>query len=150
MISEREAERVHEWIGEAIAQGASALTGNRREGALVWPTVLVDVKPDMKVMRREVFGPVICVASYRSLEEAIDLVNDSEYGLQAGIMTRDLHAAMEATRGIRAGGVIVGGTSAFRIGSMPYGGVKNSGIGREGPRYAMEEMSDLKTVVILD
>lgn len=150
MISEREAARVHEWIGEAIAQGASALTGNRREGALVWPTVLVDVKPDMKVMRREVFGPVISVASYRTLEEAIDLVNDSEYGLQAGIFTRDLHAAMEATRGIRAGGVIVGGTSAFRIGSMPYGGVKNSGIGREGPRYAMEEMSDLKTVVILD
>ncbi|KIL38613.1 aldehyde dehydrogenase [Gordoniibacillus kamchatkensis] len=149
MISAKEAERVQSWIEEAVAQGAVAHTGNKREGALVWPTVLTGVKPDMKVMRSEVFGPVVSVVPYRTLDEAIELVNDSDYGLQAGVLTRDLQVAMEATRRIRTGGVIVGGTCAFRIGCMPYGGVKQSGIGREGPRYAMEEMTDVKTVVIL-
>ena len=149
MISEAAAIRLAEWIDEAVAQGAVAHTGCRREGAYVWPTVLTGVKSDMKVVCAETFGPVVSVIPYSRLEEAIAMVNASEYGLQAGILTNDLAAAMEASRRIRTGGVIIGGTCSFRIGSMPYGGVKNSGIGREGPRYAIEEMSDLKTVVIL-
>lgn len=149
MIAEKEAVRVAEWIREAVDGGAVAHSGNKREGALVWPTVLSGVRPEMKVVSGEVFGPVVTVTPYGTLDEAIDHVNRSDYGLQAGIMTNDLQAAMQASRRIRTGGVIVGGTSAFRIGSMPYGGVKNSGFGREGPRYAIEEMTDLKTVVLL-
>lgn len=149
MIAEKEAIRVQEWIEEAIQDGAVAHCGNKREGSLVWPTVLSQVKPDMRVVKSEVFGPVVTVTPYATLDEAIEQVNFSEYGLQAGILTNDLQVAMQASRQIRTGGVIIGGTSAFRIGSMPYGGVKNSGIGREGPRYAIEEMTDLKTVVIL-
>ncbi|GGD77850.1 aldehyde dehydrogenase family protein [Paenibacillus nasutitermitis] len=149
MIAEKEAIRVQEWIEEAVQGGAVAHTGNKREGAHVWPTVLSNVSPEMKVVNSEVFGPVVSVTPYSTLDEAIDHVNRSDYGLQAGILTNDLQAAMQASRRIRTGGVIVGGTSAFRIGCMPYGGVKNSGIGREGPRYAIEEMTDLKTVVLL-
>lgn len=149
MISEQEAVRVQAWIEEAVQGGAVAHCGHKREGALVWPTVLSQAQPHMKVMQQEAFGPVVSVTPYRTLDEAIDKVNDSEFGLQAGLLTKDIGAAMEASRRIRTGGLIIGGTCAFRIGSMPYGGVKNSGMGREGPRYAMEEMTDLKTVVIL-
>lgn len=149
MISEEEAARLHSWVEEAVEQGAVAHTGNRREGAFLWPTVLSQVTPDMKVMRRETFGPVVSVVPYSDLKDAIAQVNDSEYGLQAGILTHQMSAALEAVQDIETGGVIVGGTCSFRIGTMPYGGIKNSGIGREGPRYAMEEMSNLKTVVIL-
>lgn len=149
MIAESEAKRVMEWISEAQLGGANVLCGNRRERALVWPTVLTGTNADMRVRRDEIFGPVVCVEPFDTLEEAYGMVNDSRYGLNSGILTKNLSVAMEAVAKLKTGSVIVGGTCGFRFGNMPYGGVKESGIGKEGPKYAMEEMTDLKTVVIL-
>lgn len=150
MIAEREAVRVERWVAEAAAGGASVRCGNRREKALFWPTVLTDVTRDMRVMRDEVFGPVVCVTPFDTMREAYDMVNDSRYGLNTGILTNDLSIAMEAARVLQSGSVIVGGTCGFRIGNMPYGGVKDSGFGKEGPRYAIEKMTNTKAVVILN
>ena len=147
MISEAEAARAEAWVQEAVAGGARILTGGTREGALLQPTVLVDVRPDMKVVCNEIFAPVVTVIPYETLNEAIEAVNDSPYGLQAGVFTESLEVAMEAARRIRVGGVMINDTSSYRADLMPYGGIKGSGIGREGPRYAIEEMTDLKLVV---
>lgn len=149
MITEKEARRVMAWIAEAEAGGARVECGNKRQGSLVWPTVLTGTQPDMRVVRDEVFGPVVSVIPFDDVEDAFAMVNNSVYGLNAGILTGDLKTAMRATQALKTGSVIVGGTCSFRLGSMPYGGVKNSGMGREGPRYAVEEMTELKTVVIL-
>lgn len=148
MISEQEAQRVEAWTEEALSHGGHLIIGHQRIDNFYSPTILVDVDPSLSIVSKEVFGPVVTVYPYQTLNEAIEYVNDSEYGLQAGVLTHDMNVAMETTRRIRTGGVIVGGTCSFRIGNMPYGGVKNSGIGREGPRYAIEEMTDLKTVVL--
>lgn len=148
MISEAEAARAEAWVQEAVAGGARILTGGTREGVLFQPTVLVDVQPHMKVVCNEIFAPVVTVIPYETLNEAIEAVNDSPYGLQAGIFTESLEVAMEAARRIRVGGVMVNDTSVYRADLMPYGGVKGSGIGREGPKYAIEEMTDLKLVVL--
>lgn len=148
MISAEAAKRAEAWVREAVAGGARLLAGGKREGALFWPTVLADVSADMRVSCEEIFAPVVAVAPYASLEEAIDRVNDSAYGLQAGIFTADIGNALAAARRLKVGGVIINDTSYFRRDSMPYGGVKASGIGREGPRHAMEEMTDLRTVVV--
>lgn len=149
LISSKEAERVMEWMDEATAQGALAHCGHKREGSLVWPTVLTNVTRDMRVMKEEVFGPVVSVVPFDSAEEAFAMVNDSSYGLNSGILTNDMSLGMKAAAALKTGGVIIGGTCGFRFGNMPYGGVKDSGIGREGPRYAIMEMTELKTVVIL-
>lgn len=149
MITEKEAVRVMAWIAEAKAGGAAVHCGDKRQGSLVWPTVLTGVKRDMKVMCDEVFGPVVSVVPFDDVEEAFKMVNDSTYGLNSGILTNDRKVAMRATQVLKTGSVIVGGTCSFRLGSMPYGGVKNSGIGREGPKYAVEEMTEMKTVVLL-
>ncbi|MCL6549080.1 MAG: aldehyde dehydrogenase family protein [Alicyclobacillus sp.] len=146
MIDEAEAVRVAEWVAEACDQGASVVTGGRRNGPVLEPTLLVDARPEMKVIRQEVFGPVASVIPYRTFAEAVDLVNDSEYGLQAGVFTRDIENAWYAIRNIEAGSVHINDTSAFRVDLMPYGGVKMSGIGREGPRWAVEEMTEMRTV----
>ncbi|WP_324669646.1 aldehyde dehydrogenase family protein [Geochorda subterranea] len=148
MISEEAAERVEAWIKEAEQQGARILCGGKRDGALLEPTVLVDVRPEMKVVCEEVFGPVVSVVAVDSLEEAIAAVNDSQYGLQAGIFTASLGKALQAVRSLEVGGVVVNGTSNFRLEQMPYGGVKLSGIGKEGPRYAVEEMTVERMVII--
>jgi acyl-CoA reductase-like NAD-dependent aldehyde dehydrogenase len=148
VIDEASAERIEEWVDEAVEQGARLLTGGTRRGSLFQPTVLVDVKPDMKVCREEVFGPVITVEPYQTYEEAIAKVNDSAYGLQAGVFTRDIERAMLAHRDIEVGGVIVNDVSAFRADQMPYGGAKESGYGREGLRYAMEEMTEPRIMVL--
>jgi acyl-CoA reductase-like NAD-dependent aldehyde dehydrogenase len=147
LITEGEASRVKDWVDEALAQGARLLGGGERQGSVVLPTVLTDVRPDMKVVQQEVFGPVACLIAYDTFEEALERLNDSAYGLQAGVFTQDLGRAWQAARTIECGGVIINDSSAYRADLMPYGGVRMSGIGREGPRYAVEEMTELRTVV---
>lgn len=148
MISEDDARRVEAWVDEAVQGGAKCVLGGPRQGVLYPATVLTDVRPEMKVVCQEVFGPVASVVTCSSFEEALEHANRTEYGLQAGVFTRNLDRAMKAARALRMGGVIVNDTSGFRVDLMPYGGVKRSGIGREGPRYAIEEMTDLRIVVL--
>lgn len=148
LISEDDARRVEAWVEEAVQGGARRVLGGPRQGVLYPATVLTDVRPEMKVVCQEVFGPVASVVACSSFEEAIQQANDTEYGLQAGVFTRSLDRAVQAARSLRMGGVIVNDTSGFRVDLMPYGGVRRSGIGREGPRYAIEEMTDLRIVVL--
>jgi len=146
MISEDAAGRVEAWIDEAVSSGASTLLPVRREGAVVKPTVLTDVSCDMKVWTEEVFGPLVAVVKCRDFDHAIELANTSKYGLQAGIFTKNLSYALRAAREIEVGGVMVNEVPTFRIDAMPYGGVKLSGFGREGPKFAIEEMTELRLV----
>ncbi|MCY0877535.1 MAG: aldehyde dehydrogenase family protein [Firmicutes bacterium] len=146
LIDIKEAERIEEWIHEATAGGATILAGGERQGNIVLPTVLVNTSRDMKVIRQEVFGPVVSLVPYRDFREAVDMVNDTDYGLQAGVYTKDIGTAWYAIQHIRAGSVHINDTSAYRADLMPYGGVKRSGLGREGPRYAVEEMTEIRMV----
>lgn len=146
LITLGEAERVESWIGEAIQAGASLLSGGTRRRATIEPTILADAPPTVRAACREVFGPVVVVNSYDTLDEAIERVNHSEYGLQAGIYTRDMEKAFRAARRIRTGGVHINEVPAYRVDQMPYGGVKMSGAGREGPKYAIEEMTEVKLI----
>jgi len=148
MIRLREAERVENWVNEAVEQGAVIVLGGKRDGALYEPTILTNVNDDMKVCRQEVFGPVVSVATYKEIDEVIAKVNDSDYGLQAGLFTNDLQFAMKAAREIEVGGLIINDASAYRVDHMPYGGVKNSGNGKEGPKYAIEEMTEERIIVL--
>jgi acyl-CoA reductase-like NAD-dependent aldehyde dehydrogenase len=148
VIDKGAAERIEQWVNEAAEAGARILTGGRREGQVYWPTVLTDVTPDMKVCREEVFGPVIAVQSYQTFEEALADVNDSPYGLQAGVFTSSIDRAMLAHRELEVGGIILNDVSAFRADQMPYGGSKESGYGREGLRWAMEEMTEPRIMVL--
>jgi aldehyde dehydrogenase (NAD+) len=148
VIDKGAAERIEEWVEEARAGGARILTGGKREGQVYWPTVIVDATPDMKVCKEEVFGPVITVEPYQTFEEALNKVNDSPYGLQAGVFTRDIERAMLAHREIQVGGLILNDVSAFRADQMPYGGAKESGYGREGLRWAMDEMTEPRILVL--
>jgi len=141
-------ERVEAWVNEAVAQGAEILTGGRREGPLYYPTILANTTADMKVRCEEVFGPVITVQPYQTFEEALAEVNNTPYGLQAGVFTSSIERAMLAHRELEVGGVIVNDMSAFRADQMPYGGSKESGYGREGLRYAMEEMTEPRIMVL--
>ncbi|MCA1932251.1 MAG: aldehyde dehydrogenase family protein [Calditerrivibrio sp.] len=147
MIEEKEAIRVEEWVNEAISQGAKLICGGKRNGAIYEPTVLLDTNENMKVVREEIFGPVVCIMRYNSIEEAIEKTNNSKFGLQAGIFTKDIKTAFKAIEGIDVGGVMVNDMPTFRVDQMPYGGVKLSGTGREGPKFAVEEMTEIKTVV---
>lgn len=144
IISDREAERLERWINEAVENGAEILTGGDRKGRMVEPSVLTNVPPSMKVSCEEVFGPVVTVSPYKTWDEALAKVNDSHYGLQAGVFTNDIRKAFLAFEGLETGGVILNDAPTYRMDGMPYGGVKSSGLGREGVRYAMEEMSDLR------
>jgi acyl-CoA reductase-like NAD-dependent aldehyde dehydrogenase len=146
LITTGEAERVESWIEEARQAGAALLSGGARRRATVEPTILADAPAQVRVSCREVFGPVVVVNPYDTLDDAIDRVNDSDYGLQAGIYTRDMEKAFRAARRIRTGGVHINEVPAYRVDQMPYGGVKMSGTGREGPRYAIEEMTELKLI----
>lgn len=146
LIQESEAERICAWIGEAESMGARLAAGGTRNRATVTPAVLTGVPAQARLSRMEAFGPVAAVNPVDSLDEAIALVNASDYGLQAGIFTRDLKRAFTAAREIRVGGFLINDVPQFRLDHMPYGGVKMSGTGREGPRYAVEEMSELKLV----
>jgi acyl-CoA reductase-like NAD-dependent aldehyde dehydrogenase len=141
-------ERIDAWVKEAVEQGAHILTGGRREDPLYYPTVLADTTPDMKVRCEEIFGPVITVQRYETFEQALTDVNDSPYGLQAGVFTSSIERAMLAHRELEVGGLIVNDVSAFRADQMPYGGSTESGYGREGLRYAMEEMTEPRIMVL--
>jgi acyl-CoA reductase-like NAD-dependent aldehyde dehydrogenase len=147
LITEKEAERVEEWIREAAGAGARLLTGGSRRRATIEPAILADVPADAKISCREAFGPVAAVNAYEELDDAIAQVNASEYGLQAGIYTRDLEKAFRAARRVHVGGFLINEVPQWRADHMPYGGVKMSGTGREGPRYAIEEMTEPKLIV---
>jgi acyl-CoA reductase-like NAD-dependent aldehyde dehydrogenase len=148
LISKAEVERVSAWIDEAVAQGATLATGGLRDDGRLLPTVLTDVDHGMKVCAQEVFGPVLSVVKARDLCEAIEISNDSEMGLQAGVFTNDLNKALYAARRLEVGGVMINEVPTFRVDHMPYGGIKGSGIGREGLKYAIREMTELKMVAI--
>ncbi|MFN4293900.1 MAG: aldehyde dehydrogenase family protein [Thermoflexales bacterium] len=148
MITERAAMQAEAWVEEALSQGARKLLGNGRQGALLHPTVLSDVNREMKVSCQEVFAPVLTVQPYDTFEEAIALANSTDYGLQGGVFTRDMGRIMQAYEEIEVGGLQVNDVSTFRVDHMPYGGVKASGIGREGVKYAIEEMTEPKLMVI--
>ena len=148
MIDEQAARRAEEWVNEAVAAGARLLCGGRREGSLLDATVLTDVQPEMRVCSEEVFAPVAALQTFGDFEEALSSANDTRYGLQAGVFTRETSRALRAFRALEFGGVIVNDSPAFRVDNMPYGGVKLSGAGREGVRYAMEEMTEPRLIVI--
>jgi acyl-CoA reductase-like NAD-dependent aldehyde dehydrogenase len=148
VIQRKEVDRIDEWVKEAVSQGATVLTGGEGDAPFYRPTLIADVKPEMKVCREEIFGPVVTISPYQTFEEAIATVNDSRFGLQAGLFTNDINRAFEAHRAIEVGGLIVNDVSAFRADQMPYGGSKESGFGREGLRFAMEEMTEVRIMVL--
>lgn len=147
MVKESEAARVDEWINEAVGGGARLVAGGGRRGAIYLPAVVADVHPDMRVSRDELFGPAVAVTPFETIEEAIALANDSVYGLAAGIFTESVDWAMKFAREAQAGNLHVNWGSQWRVDLMPYGGLKDSGFGKEGPKYAVQEMSELKMVV---
>jgi aldehyde dehydrogenase (NAD+) len=148
LIDGKALDRVDEWVGQALDGGARALTGAKRDDPCYQPTVLTAVRRDMNVSCREVFGPVVTLAAYDTFDEAIAVANDTEYGLQAGVFTGDIGKIFHAHREIRVGGLVHNDVSSFRADQMPYGGVKASGYGREGLRYAMEDMSETRILVL--
>jgi acyl-CoA reductase-like NAD-dependent aldehyde dehydrogenase len=147
LVSQREAERVEGTIRRAVAAGATLVTGGGRDGGVVQPTVVADVPDDTELWREELFGPAVAVRPVSGVDEAIALANDTQYGLGAGVFTRDVNHALRFAREVDAGNVHVNWTPLWRADLMPYGGLKGSGIGKEGPRYAIEEMTELKSVV---
>jgi glyceraldehyde-3-phosphate dehydrogenase (NADP+) len=147
MVSEQEAERVGAWIDEAVQGGARVITGGQRNGAVFAPTVVADVKPDMRISCDEIFGPAISVLPVADIDEAIAVANGVNFGLGSGIFTRDINAALRFARDAESGMVMINWSPLWRADLMPYGGFKGSGIGKEGPRYAVEEMTEIKTVV---
>jgi acyl-CoA reductase-like NAD-dependent aldehyde dehydrogenase len=146
LIDEAAAIRVESWIEEAVKAGAELLCGGKRRFATIEPTVLANMPADARISCEEIFGPVLAVYRYESLEEAIALANSTPYGLQAGIYTRDIGRAFAAARKLQFGGVLINDIPTFRMDHMPYGGAKHSGLGREGPRYAIEEMTEMKLI----
>lgn len=147
MIDESNALRVEDWVNEAVENGAKILCGGKKEGTFFQPTVLTDTKPDMKVCALEVFGPVVSIEKYSDFEKAIGFINDSEYGLQAGIFTNSIDEMNYAYNTLDVGGVIINDVPTFRVDNMPYGGIKNSGLGREGVKYSIHEMMEPKLMV---
>lgn len=148
MIHEREADRIESWIDAAIARGATALVRGKRKGAYLGPTVLVDVPNDADISCQEAFGPVAVLSRFSDFDTALAQVNDSRFGLQAGVFTNDLQHAWRAFDRLRVGAVLVNEAPTWRVDTMPFGGVKDSGFGREGIRYAIEDMTELRTLVL--
>jgi acyl-CoA reductase-like NAD-dependent aldehyde dehydrogenase len=148
LIRESDAIRILQWVEEAVRAGARVLCGGHRHGSIVEPTVLTATRPEMKVNCQEIFGPVVTVEPYKTFDEALRRINNSNYGLQAGVFTRDVKLLFQAYDELDVGAVVAGDIPSFRIDQMPYGGVKDSGIGREGLRYAIEEMTEPKLLVM--
>jgi len=148
MIDVKEAQRLENWINEAINKGASLLCGGQRDGAMLAATLLEGVDPETKLNREEAFGPVAFLTRFHSWQEAMRICNDSKFGLQAGIFTRDIFKVLDAWDELDVGGVVVNDVPSYRVDNMPYGGVKDSGLGREGVRFAMEDMTEIRNLVI--
>lgn len=148
VITRAEAERIEEWIGEATAAGATLITGGTREGTVVRPTILADVGREMKVQCQEIFGPVVTIVGVDDIDDAIEQANDSQFGLNAGVYTDDISHALRAIERLDFGSVYINDAPTVRVDLQPYGGVKDSGNTREGPHYAMQEMTELKFVTI--
>jgi acyl-CoA reductase-like NAD-dependent aldehyde dehydrogenase len=148
MISEKEAARLHGWVEEARNGGATVLAGGHREGAMLEATLLENVKPEMSISSQEAFGPVAILSKFSDFDAALEEVNNSDFGLQAGIFTKDIYKAYKAWEVLEVGGVVIGDVPSWRVDHMPYGGVKDSGLGREGVRFAIEDMTELKLMVL--
>ncbi len=148
MISERDAIRLETWTQEAVAAGGTLLCGGKRNGVFFNATLLENVPDDQKVVCREAFGPLAVLSKFNHFDEAIEQINQSDFGLQAGIFTRDIHKAQKAWNELEVGGVVIGDIPSWRIDHMPYGGVKESGLGREGIRFAIEDMTEIRLMVI--
>ena len=148
MIDTREAERLSSWIDAAVGEGATLLCGGHRDGAMLDATLLEKVPRSATLYREEAFGPVAMLSSFTDFDAALDEVNDSKFGLQAGIFTRDLFNMLKSWDRLEVGGVVINDVPSFRVDNMPYGGVKESGLGREGVRFAMEDMSEIRNLVI--
>lgn len=148
MISEKEAARLGGWIEDAVAGGATLLTGGRRDGAMLEATLLENVDRKADAYREEAFGPLAILSKFTDWDDALAEVNDSKFGLQAGLFTRDLHKVLAAWDDLDVGGIVVNDVSSYRVDNMPYGGVKDSGLGREGIRFAMEDMTEIRNMVI--
>jgi acyl-CoA reductase-like NAD-dependent aldehyde dehydrogenase len=148
MISEAEASRLQSWVDEAKKSGATVLCGGTRDGVIMQPTLLENVDPSLAISRKEAFGPVAVLSEFMAFDEAIRMVNDGVFGLQTGIFTRDLYKAQRAWDELEVGGVIIGDVPSWRVDHMPYGGVKDSGLGREGIRWAIEDMTEVRLLVV--
>lgn len=148
VIDSGSADRIMDWVEEAIDNGAKIHTGGKREGKLIEPTILSNVPESYNVSCNEVFGPVVVVDTYKDFDEVLARVNDSRYGLQAGVFTKDMKKAFKAYEALEVGGVVINDYPSFRVENMPYGGVKDSGVGKEGLRYAIQEMTELKLMVV--
>jgi acyl-CoA reductase-like NAD-dependent aldehyde dehydrogenase len=148
VIDESEAQRLEAWINGAIAAGARLLCGGRREGVMLQATLLENVPKDLPLCSDEAFGPVSILEPFTDFDEALDEVNNSRFGLQAGVFTRDLYKMQRAWDRLKVGGVIIGDVPSWRVDNMPYGGVKDSGFGREGVRWAIEDMTEVRLLVI--
>lgn len=148
MISETEASRLKGWIDEAVEAGGTLLCGGKCEGNMLEATLMENVPGNLSLCTEEAFGPVAVLSPYKEFDEALAMTNDSQFGLQAGIFTRDMYKALKAWDVLDVGGVIIGDIPSFRVDNMPYGGVKESGLGREGIRFAMEDMSEIRNLVI--
>lgn len=148
MVRESEAYRVEKWIQEAVGDGARVVCGGERDGAVMQPTLLDGATTDMRVCREELFGPAVSVMSISGVDEAIRLANDTEFGLSAGLFTKDIDAAVRFAREVDSGNIHINWGPLWRTDGMPYGGLKGSGIGKEGPKYAIDEMTEMKSVVI--
>ena len=148
MIREDAARKVEEWVNEARKGGAKIITGGKRSGSFYEPTILTNVKRDMKVHCQEVFGPVVCIYEYEDFDDAIKCANDSVYGLQAGVFTQDIKRVFDVFERLEVGGVMINEVPTFRVDQMPYGGTKDSGFGREGVKYAIEEMTEMRLLVL--
>ncbi len=148
MVRESEAYRVENWIQEAVGDGARVVCGGEREGAVMQPTLLDGATSDMRVCREELFGPAVSVMSISDIDEAIRLANDTEFGLSAGLFTKDIDAAVRFAREVDSGNIHINWGPLWRTDGMPYGGLKGSGTGKEGPKYAIDEMTEMKSVVI--
>ncbi|MDH4100846.1 MAG: aldehyde dehydrogenase family protein, partial [Nitrospirota bacterium] len=148
LINPGSAARTEAWVNEAVAAGAVALTGGKREGNFFQPTILTNVTTQMKVCSQEAFAPLVTVTPFAEFDEALAAVNNSDFGLQAGLFSRDMPSILKAYRELEVGGLIVNDVPTFRVDNMPYGGVKQSGFGREGIKYSMEEMSEIRLMVV--
>lgn len=148
MIDVKEAERIERWVNEAVERGAKVLCGGKRDGAFYDATFIENAPKDAAITCQEAFGPVATVEPFTSFKHACDIVNDSEFGLQAGVFTNNMHHAFYAFNELEVGGVVINDVPSFRVDSMPYGGVKDSGLGREGIRFAIEDMTELRLMVL--